>query len=110
MQLIPLSQIPAQQFNAVLAGQKCTIALYWRQERLYLDLNVGDTVICQGAICQNRAAIIQLCTRHFAGSLHFFDLEGKRPPHWEKLHTGSQGRWALVYLEEGEDIPEKLKY
>lgn len=110
MQQIPLLQIPAQTFNIVLSGQNCTISLYWRQERLYLDLSVGATVICQGAICQNRADIVQSRSQNFSGTLHFFDLDGDRPPYWEGLHTGSAGHWVLVYAEEGEELPEKLRY
>lgn len=113
MQQIPLSQLPAQTFNVVLGGQNCTIALYWRQERLYLDLSVGAIAICQGAICQNRANVLQSKTKDFSGTLHFFDLEGDRPPHWQGLHTGaadSAGRWILVYLEANEAMPQKLRY
>jgi hypothetical protein len=110
MLTIPLSQIPAQTLNVILAGQYCTLSVYWRQERLYLDLTVGATVICQGAICQNRADILQSRTQDFAGTLHFFDQEGDRAPRWEGLHTGSSGRWVLVYVEEGEEMPGALKY
>lgn len=110
MQQIPLSHIPAQTLHVVLSGQYCTISVYWRQERLYLDLSVGTTVICQGAICQNRADVLQSKSRHFSGTLHFYDMEGDRPPQWERLHTGASGRWALLYLEDGEEVPEALRY
>lgn len=106
MQQINISPIPAQTFNVVLAGQHCTITLRWRQERLYLNLSVGAALVCQGAICENRADIIQSPAPDFAGTLHFFDLEGERPPHFEGLNT----RWILLYIEEGEEIPEGLRY
>ena len=107
---IPLSQIPAQTLNVVLAGQYCTISLYWRQERLYLDLSADSTPICQGAICQNKAGLVQSKSQNFAGSLHFLDLEGDRPPCWDALHNGNSGRWLLLYAEAGEELPEKLRY
>ena len=110
MRQIPLSQIPAQTFNVVLADQYCTISLYWRQVRLYLDLSVGTTAVCRGAICQNRVGVLQSKSQDFTGTLHFFDLEGDSPPQWERLHTGSAGRWMLLYLEQGEDIPSILRY
>lgn len=110
MQQIPLSQIPSQTLNIVLAGQNCTLALYWRQERLYLDFSVGAAVICRGAVCQNRADVLQSRSQDFAGTLHFFDLEGDRPPQWERLHTGTSGRWVLVYVDDGEELPQKLRY
>lgn len=109
MQQIPLSRLPAQTLNVVLAGQQCTLAVYWRQERLYLDLSVGPQAVCRGAICQNRAEIVQSPSHHFAGTLHFFDLEGDLAPHWKGLHTGSDGRWALLFLEAGEAMPETLR-
>lgn len=110
MLTIPLTQIPTQTFTVVLAGQYCTISLYWRQECLYLDLNVGMQSVCQGSICQNKANIVQSRSQAFTGTLHFFDLEGDRAPQWEKLHNGTSGRWVLVYIPEGEEIPEKLRY
>ena len=110
MQQINISAIPAQTFNVVLHGQYCTISLYWRQERLYLDLAVGAEVVCQGAVCQNRADILQSKSRYFAGTLHFFDLEGDAPPHWAGLHTGADGRFMLLYLEDGEEMPELLRF
>jgi hypothetical protein len=110
MQSIPLSRIPAQTLNVILAGQYCTISVYWRQERLYLDLTVGATVICQGAVCQNGADVLQSRTQDFAGTLHFFDQEGDRAPQWERLHTGTAGRWILLYLVDGDEIPEGLRY
>ncbi len=107
---IPLSQIPAQTLNVVLAGQYCTLSLFWRQERLYLDLQAGAATVCHGALCENRAEVPASRSPHFAGSLHFLDLEGDRPPHWQGLHTGEGGgRWLLLYLEDGEEIPETLR-
>ena len=139
MHIIPLSQIPAQSFNIVLEGQHCTIALYWRQERLCLDLSVGNpkrvtgtknaatnakkaatsskiaaqdlrSIICTGAICQNRADIVQSKSPDFNGTLHFYDMEGDRPPHWEGLHNGTSGRWKLLYIPEGERLPKILRH
>lgn len=106
MQQIPISKLPSQTLNVVLAGQYCTLSLYWRQVRLYLDLLVGGVPVCRGAICQDRASIVQSPTRIFTGSLHFYDREGHRQPHWEGLNS----RWVLLYLEDGEETPEGLRY
>jgi hypothetical protein len=94
----------------VLGGQYCTLSLYWRQERLYLDLSVGAAAVCRGAVCQNRADVLQSPSRDFAGTLHFFDREGDRPPCWEDVHSGVSGRWMLLYVEDGEEIPAELRY
>jgi hypothetical protein len=109
MILVPLSVLPAQTLYIVLAEQYCTISIYWRQERLYLDLSVGATVICRGAICQNRADVLQSKSRDFSGTLLFLDLEGDRPPRWDRLHNGSTGRWMLLHIEDGEEIPAPLQ-
>lgn len=50
MQLINLSAIPAQQFNIVLDGLNCTIKLYQRDARLYMDLETTDRVIFKGPV------------------------------------------------------------
>lgn len=112
MQIIPLNATPAQTFNILLDGQKCTITLYWRQVRFYLDLAVGNTPICVGAICQNRASIVQSTAQgltqaqSFAGSLHFFDSTGDAPPHWQGLGS----RFQLLFIPEGEPLPEELRF
>lgn len=107
---IPLKPIPGQTFNITLEGRPCVLSLYWRQERLYLDLEAGRRQICRGAVCQNRAEIIQGRTPDFSGGLRFYDLEGDRPPHWKELHDGAGGRHVLLYLEEGENLPDELRY
>ena len=71
---------------------------------------MGAVAVCRGAVCQNRADVLQSKSQDFAGTLHFYDLEGDRPPQWERLHTGASGRWVLVYVEDGEELPLKLRY
>ena len=114
MRVISLSRVPSQSFNVVLSGRHCKLSLYWRQERLYLDLAVGAVSVCRGAVCQNRTGILQSPSRDFAGSLHFFDMEGDSPPRWDRLHTGGpltpEGRWVLVHVEEGEEVPARLRF
>lgn len=106
MQIIPIAQIPAQTFNIVLSGQNCTISLYWRQVRLYLDLAVSGKEVCRGAICENRADVLQSPSPNFDGTLHFFDTEGDRAPHFAVLNS----RYVLVYVAKGEDLPAALRY
>ncbi len=110
MRIIPLSRLAAQTVNVVLDGQYCTLSVYWRQERLYLDLDSDGVAVCRGAICQNGADVPQSKSPRFSGTLHFFDLEGNRPPHWERLHNGDSGRWVLVYASADEVPHEALRW
>ena len=106
MQQIPLRQLPSQSFQIILDGQYCTITLYWKQKQLYLDLLVGNEPVIVGHICQNRANILQSPNYKFRGTLHFWDTRGDRPPAWGELDT----RYILLFLSEGEEIPEALRY
>lgn len=107
MRFIPLAAIPSQTLNIVLDGQDCALAVYWRQERLYLDLTCNGQAIVVGAICENKVNVLQSEQLYFKGSLHFFDSEGDRPPHYEGL---GDRRWALVFIAEGETVPESLRF
>lgn len=106
MYQIPLQAIPAQRLNVVLDDQNCTIALYQRGRSLYMDLAVDSDTICNGAICRNGASIVQSPSLHFDGTLHFFDTLGNEDPQYSKLDT----RWILLYVPDGEDLPEKLQF
>lgn len=113
MKVISLAQSPSQRINARLSGRDCTLFLDWRQERLYLGLDVKEKPVCRNAICQNRTSILQSPSRDFAGSLHFLDREGDSPPRWDGLYTKiprPEGRWALIHVEEGEAVPEALRF
>lgn len=106
MLFIQLTQIPNQEIETVLDGQYCTISVYWRQDHLYLDLAVNGEMLVEGKICQNGANVLQTKLRGFKGSLHFFDMDGENIPVWDKLNS----RYVFVYLAEGEEMPELLKY
>lgn len=106
MQNIPLSTFPAQTFQIVLDDQQCRITLYQRGRRMYLDLDVGDEAVCRGAICQNRASIVQSPTRLFSGTLHFWDTLGDDPPRYDLLGT----RFLLLYVTADEGMPDALKF
>lgn len=106
MKVIPLAAIPAETFQIVLDDQQCRITLYQRGRRMYLDLDVGDEAVCRGAICQNRASIVQSPTRLFSGTLHFWDTLGDEPPQYDRLGT----RFLLLYVSANETLPDELKF
>jgi hypothetical protein len=103
---IPLKNIPAQTFNVVLGGQNCTIDLYYRFGNTYMDLVSNRETVTTGAICRNRASVIQVANNTFAGSLHFLDLLGDKDPYYKSYNS----RFILLYLADGEEIPKGLRY
>lgn len=98
MQLINLRNIPAQRFNIVLDGLNCTIKLYQRGQRLYMDLETTDKVIFTGNVCLFVAKINQSPDPDFTGSFFFIDMQGQQAPQYEGLNS----RWYLVYFSDGE--------
>ena len=106
MESITLSALPAQTFQAILDDQQCRISLYQRGRRMYLDLDVDDEPVCRGAICQNRASVVQSPTRLFSGSLHFWDTRGDEPPQYDRIGS----RFLLLYVADGEELPDALRF
>lgn len=106
MQVIPLLAIPSSTFQVILDDQQCRISLYQRGRRMYLDLDVDDEAVCRGAICQNRASVVQSPTRLFSGTLHFWDTLGDEPPRYDLLGT----RFLLLYVADGEELPDALRF
>ena len=84
---IPVIAEPSQRFQVLLDGQDCTIKLYQRGQRLYMDLSVGGNAVCAGAVCLNKADIVQFPSRWFKGVLFFMDAQGDTAPQWEGLGT-----------------------
>lgn len=106
MQKIPLKQVPSQKLRAVLAGQNCTISVYYRFGATYMDLYVGNNLIAQGAVCRNRASIIRAASAYFTGSLHFLDLRGDEEPDYRLFND----RFILLFVPAGEELPAGLRY
>ena len=103
---IPLKSVPNQEFKVVLDGQNCNIKLYYRFGNMYLDLICNNNTIQTGAICRNRAAIIQVATNLFSGNLHFIDLLGENDPNYE----GFADRYSLLFVADGEETPKGLRH
>jgi len=96
---IPLQQLPSQELRVVLEGTlNCTLFLYWRDWRLYADLDVGAESVFRGCVCLNGQAVNQSPSAAFTGKLVFIDTQGSEHPRWEGLGD----RWALLYLTKEE--------
>lgn len=88
---LPLEATPDQEFLITLDDQDCTIAVYQRGARLYLDLAVGGQIVRQGALCQSGEPVLHGATAAFRGQLYFVDHHSQprrqAAPQWEGLGT-----------------------
>lgn len=73
-----------------------------------MDLSLGEVPVCVGAICQNRIGIMQSPTPLFSGELYFYDTQGDSAPLWDSIFDGTQGRWYLLYISDGEEVDFSL--
>lgn len=96
---IPLKAGSNQQLDVSLDGQNCTIAVYQRDERLYLDLDVGRTPIRRGALCIPYAPIIAGSTS-FRGQLYIADVLSPANAQTTPNYSGLGTRYKLYYLTE----------
>lgn len=107
---VPLIALPNQQLNVTLDGQNCTIAVYQRDESLYLDLYVGQTCIRTGAICIPTAPIITGSTA-FKGQLYIVDTLSQPDAQSNPVYTGLGDKFKLIYLtQEQEESIQDAKY
>lgn len=95
---IPLQPIPSQEIQVILDGQNCTISVYWRFWKLYMDLMVDSEPVFTGAMCQLYQWVNQSPSILFSGGLMFVDALGEEAPCWDGLGS----RWSLLYLDADE--------
>lgn len=99
---IPLLAVPNQELLVTLNEQDCTLHVYQRNERLYLDLALDGVALRQGAVCLP-CVDITAQPYPFSGHLFFTDERSapdkQQPPQYAGLGT----RWFLYYL-----TPEEL--
>ena len=95
---IPLQAIPAQELQCILDNQNCTLRVYWRYWKLYMDLMVDSEPVFSGAVCQNLQWVNQSPSVEFSGGLMFVDSLGDESPVWDGLGS----RWSLLYFDADE--------
>lgn len=103
---IPLQRKPSQTMKIKLDGQNCIIKVYYRYGLTFLDLTADKVPVVTGAICRNGASIVQHDNLSFRGSLHFLDLLGQNKPFYKDFGN----RYCLMYLAEGEPVPDGLRW
>lgn len=99
---IPTTANPNRTIKVILNEQECTITLRQKGERLYLDLTVGDTAVCRGAVCLNLVPIVQVAQNTFSGNLVFVDND-ENGHGTEVTYDGLGTRYFLVYYSDDED-------
>ena len=90
---IPLSAVPSQSINVILAGQPCIIDIRLIGSRQYLSLSINGNVICRNVLMVNRSAIVRAAYTGFIGDLAAIDTQGDEPPQY----TGWGTRWLLAF-------------
>lgn len=98
---IPLIAVPNQRLLVVLEEQDCTLKVYQRNERLYLDLYLDGVPLRQGAICLPRVDI-PAHPYPFQGRLYFVDTLTEPDKQQFPQYTGLGSRWLLMYLTDEE--------
>jgi len=68
---LPLLNIPNQLFNITLNNQDCTVQLWAKNDRTYIDLYIQDVSIILGQICIIGGYILQYDWFPFVGDLFF---------------------------------------
>lgn len=97
---IPLEAIPNQQFEVILDSRNCTVKLYQRGDKLYMDLAVDNSAVFYGAICEDRNPILRRVATSFKGNLAFIDTLGSNDPRYSLLNS----RYYLVYFSGAEEL------
>lgn len=106
---IPVSAVPSQNFQVVLAGQNCAISLYTMDgydytdptlntpnKNLYFDLSYNGIDVTNAQICLNqKRLLINRQYLGFVGDFMFVDTQGTTDPQYAGLNT----RYVMIYLE-----------
>ena len=82
----------------MLNGQNCQIAIYQKQQGLFVDITADGVLVSAATIARNA---VPLASREYAGlsgNLLFIDTQGDSDPEFTELGT----RYSLVYLTAAE--------
>ncbi len=95
---VTLQPVASQQVQTVLGGQQCQIAVYVKNQCMFLDMMVNGTQVIYAVQCKNLVSLIPTAYLGFVGWLMFIDTQGSEDP----KYTGLGSRWQLLYLTEGD--------
>lgn len=98
MQEISLLQVNNQKIMVTLNGQDCTIQLYQRGHRMFLDFAIDGEIVRQGALCIPCVNIVGNC-KPFDGAIYCIDDNTKNDSRQEPPeYHGLGDRWRFFYL------------
>ena len=110
VQELPLIAVSNQRISVTLSGQNCSISVYQRAERLYLDLSIGLDTVRTGCLCIPYAPIITGNTV-FSGQLYIVDVLSPYAAQTTPHFSGLGDRFKLYYLPpEAVETVENAKY
>ena len=93
VQIIPITNDPAQTFTIALGGQQCQISIYQKSTGLFLDLTADGSPILNTMLCLDRVGLVRQAYLDFIGQLAFVDTQGYSDPYYTDLGT----RYILTY-------------
>jgi hypothetical protein len=102
---VPVNPLPAQKLERVINGQRCSIRLVWRHEKLFCDLSVNNEPIWLGLVIHNCTPFKNFRVTDFVGNLAFIDYEGANDPHY----SGLGSRYRLFYFTDDVQLPESFQ-
>ena len=97
---IPLQSVPSQIVKIVLGGQNVQIAVYQKDEGIFVDVNSGGTDIVIAVLAHNGVPIVCREYTGFLGNLMFIDTQGESDP----AYAGIGSRYQLIYMDQTEYV------
>jgi len=107
MQIIPLTAVPSQLVNVLLAGQNCQIKVYQKSTGMFVDLYVDNALIIGGVIAENLNRIVRDAYLGFVGDLVFYDTQSTVQADGtlggaDPSYTGLGAQFQLLYVTAAE--------
>ncbi len=97
---VPLQNIPSQKLRINVDDHECSLWLFQKGERLYLDLDVDSQALIRAGVCLSDVPIIQKAQNILMGNFAFISLSDRLQPHYTSINTDH----ILIYFSADEDI------
>ena len=94
MIVVPLQSVPSQLVSIILNGQNTGLAIYQKDQGLFIDVTSNGTLLVSAVICRNAVPVVCRNYLGFDGNLLFIDTQGESGPEY----SGLGSRYNLVYL------------